>query len=175
MSTTKDKENAEKYGTVTDLSTGKTTPLRAGRPPGLTPDVHRRIVSLFEKEASISSVAAASKVPLSTLNRWLHKGRNGHPTYEAFALDCDAARNLHKSRWMENLEGIAMEGGAPGVRATLALLARQFPDEWGDRDTVALDEHKNKKSAADRLAALPPEKQAKARELIKLLGEGKDD
>jgi hypothetical protein len=164
-------------GKVRDLKTGETSDLKhaGGRPSSLTPEVHRRVVALFANECSVSSVASAAGIPLSTMKRWLTLGRQGHPTYETFALDVEAQRNLHKTRWMRNLELLAMEGGAPGVRATLALLSRQFPEEWGDRDTVAVDEHASKKTAAERLAALPADKRERARELIKLLGESSDD
>jgi hypothetical protein len=147
-------------GTATDVKTGTTAPLRRGRTSGLTAAVHARIVDAFRTEASVQTVAAACEVPVSTLHRWLNKGRAGHPNYERFALDVAAARNLHKSTWMANVERMA-EGDSPhALRANLTLLARQFPDEWGDRDTVALDEHKAKKDETDFLKTLTPEELA---------------
>ena len=147
-------------GTLTDMTTGRTAPLRRGGTSGLTPEMHDRVVEAFREECSVQSVAASCGVALSTLHRWLQKGRAGHPTYERFALDVAAARNLHKSTWMANVERMA-EGDSPhALRANLTLLARQFPDEFGDRDTVALDEHKAKKDETDFLKTLTPEELA---------------
>lgn len=150
----------DKVGTLTDTKTGTSVDIHVGRPSGLTPAVHARLVRAFEKECSVQTVAAACEVPVSTLHRWLAKGRAGHPRYEKFAQDVAAARNLHKTKWMENVERMA-EGDSPhALRANLTLLARQFPDEWGDRDTVALDEHKAKKDEADFLKTLTSEELA---------------
>lgn len=153
----------DKVGTVTDTQTGEAAPITRSRPSGvlhLTPDMHRRIVDTFRHESSIQSVAAACGIGVSTLHRWLARGRAGHPTYERFALDVEAARTLHKSRWMANLERMA-DGDSPhALRANLSLLAKQFPDEWGDRDTVALDEHKAKKDESEFLKSLTPEELA---------------
>ena len=144
-------------GTATDLETGATAPLKKGkpgRPCGLTEHKHTLIVKAFRTEASIQTVAGQCNVAYSTLTRWLHMGRNGHPDYEFFAMEVAQARNFHKSKWSENVERIA-EGETPqALRANLTLLARQFPDEWGDRDTVALDEHKAKRDEADFLKTL---------------------
>lgn len=144
-------------GTLEDKTTGESAPMRRGR-SGLTLDLHERLVDAFRTEPSPYSVAAACRVAPSTLFRWLQKGRAGHPTYQKFALDVDAARNLHRSEWMDNVRQIADdESHRDRLRANLTLLARQFPDEFGDRDTVALDEHKAKKNEADFLKTLTPE------------------
>lgn len=148
---------SEKIGTLTDTKTGESVAIERGRPSGLTPDLHDRIVDNFRTEASIQTVAAACGVPRSTMFAWLAKGRAGHPRYVKFAQDVEAARNLHKSKWMARVEEMA-DGDSPhALRAALTLLARQFPDEWGDRDTVALDEHKTKKNESEFLKTLSPE------------------
>jgi len=141
-------------GTATDMTTGKTSPLKRGRPCGLDANTHALLVKAFKNEASIQTVAAQCSIAYSTLTRWLHLGRGGHPDYSHFALEVAQARNVHKSKWAENIERIA-EGESPqALRANERLLARQFPDEWGDRDTVALDEHKAKRDEADFLKTL---------------------
>ncbi len=149
--------NEDIIGTATDLSTGETSPLRIGRPSGLTKEVYDALVHSFKSESSIQTVAARCGVAYSTLHRWLSKGRAGHPDYMKFTLDVAVARGIHKSKWVENVERIA-EGDTPqALRANLSLLARMFPDEWGDRDTAANEEHKAKRDETEFLKSLSAE------------------
>ena len=141
-------------GTATDVKTGDVSPLKLGRPSGLTTHTHALIVKAFKNEASVQTVAAQCGIAYSTLKRWMQLGRTGHPDYADFALDVTQARNIHKTKWAENIERIA-EGESPqALRANERLLARQFSDEWGDHDTVALEEHKAKRDEADFLKTL---------------------
>lgn len=132
-----------------------------GRPPRLTPAVHRKVVALVEGGNYLETAAAAVGINRGTLHRWLAKGGepDGAPIYREFRDAVDRARAVAESKRVEAIIGAASGGlvlerrtvekdgvtttieklAAPDPRAAEWWLERSFPKRWGRRMMIAGD------------------------------------
>lgn len=105
-----------------------------GRPPDLTPEVHRQIVGLIRLGHSQEAAAAAAEVGPRTFYEWMAKGRNGEirPEYAQFAQAVTNARPRGKLRFEHALIKEALGKGPPKVRTKRELVPVKVIGEDGE-------------------------------------------
>lgn len=96
----------------------------------LTPEIHEALVSQVRQGASYETASAHARVPHTTVHNWLHRGRNGDPTYESLAIDLAQARAQVEMR----LLSYVMQSAEMGQwQAATWLLERVWPERYGKR------------------------------------------
>lgn len=142
----------------------RTTPPPIGRTPTLTanPELTDRITRLLRLGTPLNAAAATEGLSPQTLYRWLAQGQSDHPDDEPYRLFREAAMRARAEglSWhVANVRGVAQGGqlkkkvirtlrdgtkeeeteyAMPDWRASAFILERQFPREFGKRQTVEL-------------------------------------
>lgn len=112
-----------------------------GRPTKLDDLVTKRICDAIKKGVSLAAAAKSAGVGASTLHLWLAKGRDGESPYSEFLEQVDRADGVAHT-WAASKLRELVEAGHPG--ATMYLLERRWPEDWGKRDSVT-HEHRDAK------------------------------
>ena len=112
---------------------------RGGRPSLFTEELGERLVKSAKENPSIRSCARLNGISPSTLEQWLAKGEQGHPTYADFSIRFRASRDFWKDKCIANMMAIADDPsqGAAAVRANDFLLRKLFGQEFGDQIYVS--------------------------------------
>jgi transposase-like protein len=96
-----------------------------------TPEVRETIITAVATNPSIPSAAIRAGISPSTLHQWLHKGSEGDPRYQAFAIEVAQSRTVLKDSVMQSLFDIALDRMHPhAVRAASKLLESIWPQEF---------------------------------------------
>ena len=108
-----------------------------GRPTKLTPDRQRVLVDAIRAGNFYEVACAAADVDYSTFRRWMVAGEEGRgKAYSEFREAITRAESAAERDALTHLQN-AMPAD---WRAAMAFLERRYPDRWGRRDRVAVDQ-----------------------------------
>lgn len=121
---------------------------RLGRPTLLTAELSREIVGYVREGNYLETAAALAGCNVSTVRRWLKKGRRAQAGLHAEF--CTAIRKAEGYAEQSALERIRRAGNNGTWVADAWYLERKFPRRWGRWDRVSHDlpQKKNRARAA---------------------------
>ena len=103
-----------------------------GPKPKLNREVIDKICGALIRGATQEAAAAEASVSLSSLQRWLRKGREDG----ADALYVDFGDEVEEATNRSELYHVAKIAQADDWRASAWFLARRFPDRWSEKRSV---------------------------------------
>jgi transposase-like protein len=98
------------------------------RPTKLTPEVQKRITDAISTGVPREAAAAAAGIGETTLYRWLQLGQEGKAPYREFWEDLTRADYEYEAALVRQANRHAITDS----RMCQWLLARKFPQRWGD-------------------------------------------
>ena len=103
-----------------------------GPKPKLNREVIDKICGALIRGASQQAAAAEASVSLSSLQRWLRKGREegADELYTEFVDEVEEATNRSE------LYHVAKIAQADDWRSSAWFLARRFPERWGEKRSI---------------------------------------
>ncbi|MHC4579761.1 MAG: hypothetical protein ACYTED_20475 [Planctomycetota bacterium] len=103
--------------------------------PTHTPELLERILAYARAGVAPSTAACACGVRPATWRAWLRRGReHDDENLVAFVADLEDARLAVK----EDFEKTLFAAAAKDWRAALAILERQWPQEWAEKEELSV-------------------------------------
>ena len=154
-------------------TTKKTSSLAPKKPynkPGaFTEDLAKALIKERRQGVSIANCAKACKVPQSTLEEWLKKGRNSHERYSEFALQFDSIMAAKERDYLAKLDYLMNCSDNEQLQAKIAMwgLEKMFPHQYGDLAKAAVQVNVNTQEPTHNLSVLTTEEVKKLYEIKK--------
>ena len=105
-------------------------------PNGSTREVLRRdaVLELVRQGCTHKVAALRAGISESTFYSWRDKGRKAKSgQYRAFVDDLEIAEAVAEGTLTLQMRAHCLQAGSAGVRATMFMLERRFPDTWKER------------------------------------------
>lgn len=126
----------EAQKSLLDVENEQVERLKRGRPPKLTPEIQRQIISILVQCGTVEDAAYVAGIREATLYKWKQRGREQKAgIYRDFVEALERA--LVKRRLARELKVI--RAGDKDWRATMAMMAVEQPERYAPRVRVHVE------------------------------------
>lgn len=104
---------------------------KAGRPPGITPEITRELTEAIKAGAYIETAIVAAGVPKSTFYDWLRHAERDHKEGKRKSVYIGFAREIRIALARTELDLIKkVQGDGPHWQRYAWMLERRFRERW---------------------------------------------
>jgi hypothetical protein len=127
---------------------------RTGRPTDCTPDLTARFVAAIAEGCTVDDAADLSGISRASVFSWMQRGHSGEQPFADFLDATTRARAQAKAEAIKVVREGKMMNGDRDWRASLTLLERQYPAEYGPQQAVTVKVENELEKALDKLEGI---------------------